>query len=881
MKGLFSLQSLFLYIYLVFLISLYISSTNAYSDPSFSSQHETSPILSSMPYTPPEVHQVIQRRSSSASSGNQTSSTGSGTSSSHSDDSDKRLLLFVFGGLCIGAITRQFMAHLALPYTVIVLLEGCVIGAISRHVQEVADYTKMSGMDGHLLLLIFLPALIFESAFALDLHIFKNVVKQCLILAMPALLMATFLTAVCAKFFLDYDWSWIESFLFGAIASATDPVAVVALLADLGASKKLGTMIEGESLLNDGTAIVIFAVFFDGVEKGHLQDTGSIVGVFFRMAIGGPAIGASLGFITVLWLGHVFNDALVEITITLCSTYLVYWVSEIWAGSSGVLAVVALGITLNNYRTRISPEVEHFLHRFWHTIAYLANTLIFFLVGVEITENAVGGIDSSDWWKLLVIYVCIIIVRAIVLSMFWPAMSRVGYKFSWQEGMIAWWGGLRGAVGLALAVVVVNSQQVDSIRYGDKVLFLTSGIVFLTLLVNATTIKPLLNVLGLNEVTFAKKLTIANAVKRIRAEQELTIRALKNDRFLSDADWNLVNENVEISHPYEEVLEEYTKQKSKLRHVFTSIKRKVSRQQGLSRVAPTLEKASSNDSLRKDVNNPLAKSVMELATMQRTSMAGGGIGGPVPSEEVEMLDIKEEARMRYLKTQKTSFWRQFEDGVLGKDSVLMLNAEIDKAMDIPHRLIEVEDIVSYCQIPRIWLKMKTWPLLHRFAKAQINDRLTLAYDMGMGFMVSVEEANTLIVHTTSDQSIADELIELSESTRKQVLLGMAELKKKYPEIAMAVKTKQAIRSVLNQGNAILKSLQESGIMEDSDIGYLMMVGLFVHFCMCQWVTYLSFLFALLGHGEKSKRNSKFAVHCHTALSRRALISNSLAQSFAG
>eukprot|EP01135_Chromosphaera_perkinsii_P011598 Nk52_evm37s2449 gene=Nk52_evmTU37s2449 len=754
------------------------------------------------------------------------SSTTTTSTFAHDGERDQRLIMYVFGGLAIGALTRQFMADFAIPYTVIVLLEGIVLGVLAKQFDEVADYTHMASVDGHLLLLIFLPALIFESAFALDLHIFKNVAKQCLFLATTAILMASLLTAVCAKFFFGYEWSWIESILFGTIVSATDPVAVVALLADLGASKKLGTLIEGESLLNDGTAIVIFAVFFDGVEKGHLQPVGDIIGIFFRMAIGGPAIGAAMGFMFVAWVGHVFNDALVEISITLCSTYLVYWVSEIWLGSSGVLAVVSLGIVLNHYRTRISAEVEHFLHRFWHMIAYLANTLIFFLVGTEISQNAIQGITGRDWGNLFIIYVCITVIRGAVLAGHWKPLLKVGYHFKWQEGIIAWWGGLRGAVGLALAVVVKNSNDVDQENYGDKVLFLTSGIVFLTLLVNATTIKPLLDVLGLNEVTFAKKLTIANAVRRIRAEQELTIRALKNDRFLSDSNWDMVHESVAITHPYEEVLDEYTKasKKSKVKKAFNSLGRKISEKVSVGEASKFLPRISLDGSLSNISSpgekngveqNPLNKSIITLHELKggRQSVAG---------DLAYISDIKLEAYHRYLKTQRTSFWRQYEDGVLGKDSVLMLNAEIDKAVDDGARTLQVEDILQYSEIPNVWIKVSSWPVLHNMIKYLINDRLSLAYDMGMGFMVSIEEANSLITHTTTDKQLCDEIIEASENTRKKVLLGMAELRRKYPEIAMAVKTKQAIRSVLNQGNAVLKGLQESGIMEDGDIGHLMM-----------------------------------------------------------
>ena len=123
----------------------------------------------------------------------------------------------------------------------------------------------LSNIDGALLLLILLPALIFESAFGLNWHIFKVEFAQILILAGPMLVVATFLTAVMMRFILGYqgEFTWDHALLFGSIISATDPVAVVALLKELGASKRLSTMIEGESLLNDGTAMVVFYVILE------------------------------------------------------------------------------------------------------------------------------------------------------------------------------------------------------------------------------------------------------------------------------------------------------------------------------------------------------------------------------------------------------------------------------------------------------------------------------------------------------------------------------------------------------------------------------------------------------------------------------------------
>ena len=138
----------------------------------------------------------------------------------------------------------------------------------------------------------------------------------------------------------------------------------------------LGHLIEGESLFNDGTAIVLFSyfqkfIFYDGFETDPNDPTTKQVNLFsvftkvLYMAFGGLFVGFMIGRGCIMWITNVFNDPLVEITITIAFTYLTFFVAEIWFEVSGVMAVVAMGMVINSYRTQISPEVEHFLHKFW------------------------------------------------------------------------------------------------------------------------------------------------------------------------------------------------------------------------------------------------------------------------------------------------------------------------------------------------------------------------------------------------------------------------------------------------------------------------------------------------------------------------------------
>ena len=184
------------------------------------------------------------------------------------------------------------MKRTPIPYTVLLMVVGLIIGALSeiKVMSFLQDYTKLASIDPHLMLFIFLPTLLFESAFVMDVHTFRKTIGQAVVLAGPGLLLCSFLTSLMARFIFPYNWSWVTSLMFGTILSATDPVAVVALLGELGepyllnyvyawndlicvegASKQLGTIIEGESLLNDGAAIVLFNVFLVEMQPGESQ----------------------------------------------------------------------------------------------------------------------------------------------------------------------------------------------------------------------------------------------------------------------------------------------------------------------------------------------------------------------------------------------------------------------------------------------------------------------------------------------------------------------------------------------------------------------------------------------------------------------------------
>ncbi|CAN8009752.1 unnamed protein product, partial [Ixodes pacificus] len=178
-----------------------------------------------------------------------------------------------------------------------------------------------------------------------------------------------------------------------------------------GTSKILTTIIDGEALLNDGSAIVIYEVLMELAMPGKSMTGKEMAWMFCRIAFGGPLLGFIMGKIAVWSLSKVFNDSVIEITITLSSAYVTYYLAENVFYVSGVLAVVALGVVISANKVSISPEVEEFVHSFWEMLSYLANTLIFIIVGVVITERSLSFIEKNDLFLILITYIGITVFR--------------------------------------------------------------------------------------------------------------------------------------------------------------------------------------------------------------------------------------------------------------------------------------------------------------------------------------------------------------------------------------------------------------------------------------------------------------------------------------
>lgn len=258
--------------------------------------------------------------------------------------------------------------------------------------------------------------------------------------------------------------------------------------------------------------------------------------------VGGALLGGVVGVFS-LWLIHrIHFDIVAEITVTLFACYGAFLLAEgTQLHVSGVLAVVALGLVMSS-SARTAVSEHHSMHHFWEMLEYFANTIIFILAGVIIYEKGVHSshVTAGDWGLLLLLYAALHVVRGLTVLVLLPALKRLGYGLAGKEACVLVYAGLRGAVGLVLALILANNPCVESVTR-DLFSFHMAGIAALTLLINGTTTKALVTYLGLAKPSSASQIMFRNAVNHITLRTQETLARLQRDEFYGDADWAVVD----------------------------------------------------------------------------------------------------------------------------------------------------------------------------------------------------------------------------------------------------------------------------------------------------------------------------------------------------
>eukprot|EP01034_Spumella_vulgaris_P023864 gene23864-30140_t len=356
---------------------------------------------------------------------------------------------------------------------------------------------------------------------------FKSALSSVLILAFPGAIFSAGFIAIAARFVLPYDWTWSLCMVLGAILCTTDAVAIVALLNKAGAPSRLSYLVVGESLLNDGTALVLYNLLFTLIRNGDSSEQSitvtQVVVYFARVIVISPLLGLAFGFGALFFVGlanrrMLEGDTTIQMAVTICCAYLSFFVGEAVLHVSGVICCVVAGLVLSNFAPPLILH-QHVIHSVWSALEWVGNTLIFILAGLIIGARGFLYFETRDILCVFVTYGVVMLSRAAMMTLCFPILSRIGNKCTVHEALFVTWGGLRGAVSMAIALSLAHSvdshQTVVSVADSNRMFVLVGGTAALTLVVNATLSSGVLGALGLTESSSsAQTLCMQQYVKR-------------------------------------------------------------------------------------------------------------------------------------------------------------------------------------------------------------------------------------------------------------------------------------------------------------------------------------------------------------------------------
>lgn len=417
------------------------------------------------------------------------------------------VILAVIGVLLLVISLAQPLAGLLrLPFSVLLAAIGMLIAAgasflLHTDLTDAFDDVARAILDfpigSTVFLYVFLPTLVFQTALTLDVRQMIPDWVPIFVLAVVAVIVATVVIGFALLPFAGQPL--LLCLLVGAIVATTDPVAVVGIFRDIGAPARLGRLVEGESLLNDAAAITLFSMFLAIFVAGETPGFGDTALSFLWTLCGGALVGHLAARAAAWLIGRLPDARSAAVSISFALAYLVFIACEQLLGVSGVIAVVVAGMTMSLLGpSRASPDGWSYLTGFWDQVAFWASSLVFVLAAI-LVPRLLASLSMFDFFLILVVAVAALLARGLILFLLLPLLSllRLSPQISIPYRVVILWGGLRGAVTLALALSVTEHDTIpDDIQ--RFVAILATGFVLFTLLIQGTTMRWVISSLGLN-----------------------------------------------------------------------------------------------------------------------------------------------------------------------------------------------------------------------------------------------------------------------------------------------------------------------------------------------------------------------------------------------
>jgi len=378
--------------------------------------------------------------------------------------------------LLIAAVVAMLSRRLHLPYSVGLVAAGIILAAL--------PFAPKFSLTKDLIFTALLPPLLFEAAFYIPWAKVRRDISVIVILASLGVVLSAWVTALGMHYLAN--WPWLSAMLFGVLIAATDPVSVIATFKEARAKGRLLVLIEAESLLNDGTAAVAFGVVV-ALASGLQLTPFDVIAMLVKTVCGGVLCGGSVALGALLLVGRT-EDHLVEITITTIAAYGSFLLADHF-GMSGVLATITAGLVMGNFTSlnAISDRGKEAVHAFWEYAAFVANSFVFLLIGMHEGHQRFDAI----WFPASIAIVLVTLGRAVSIYPCCLLFSRSSLRVTMKHQHVLLWGGLRGAVALALALGLP-----PEVPLREEIVTVSFAVVAFSVFVQGMTISPFLRRIG-------------------------------------------------------------------------------------------------------------------------------------------------------------------------------------------------------------------------------------------------------------------------------------------------------------------------------------------------------------------------------------------------
>ncbi|GJD12606.1 Sodium/hydrogen exchanger 7 [Galdieria sulphuraria] len=744
-------------------------------------------------------------------------------------------VLFPFLGLVVACFARQFLERpLGIHFSVLVLLSGCLVGVAGCfvHMAELSASLSLwvDVQPPNLLLYVLLPPIVFDSAINIDWFIFRKQIFNVFLLAFILVLAFTFCTAAIVIYILRVEWPFTAGAMFGAILSATDPIAIIALLKSSGASPSVITLLDGESLFNDGSAYTLFYAFLISLRKGYHENPGKIVLLILKESLGAIGLGLLFGYSTVFFLHHVWS-AKVEIGFSVAISYLAFYVAQGPAGVSGLICLVVTGLIIAADRlSGFSPLARDALTHFWNIISFIANAVVFFYAGFIATISIIlfwnDGLSLKDLFYIPILYLLLSLLRYCLLFLCSPILRHTVSNFSWGEIFLVGHSALRGPISLILSQIVFHEGGVLKDNRNDyivaRVVIWTSGFAILTLLINGTTIHWLTKLFYVSNA--AKKTIFERAEQRLERMMKDSLEQLKQSRWYAGTDWVFVETLLDSSispqsKKFRKVLKQLASHSSDDSISWDNYSLKSNKPKPLRSSLPGTDRTRSfaldeNSVPNEEMDEPPPEQTLLVTDGLHSQLHTVQVETDLSSEQVNR-EVMMEYRKRALQGMRHYLQKQYIRGIVFPEVYRELESGLDEALCYPYRRMDIFDKAEETEwgsslIDRFIVKRVASWLWFRWLASRI---LYGRHRLGTNFAASLWSS---ITYVRSTLSLPELIVRELRAERLKCLLYLRGIELSYPQVLGVVQTRNAAAILLTIRDHTIHELFSSGEIDGQE-----------------------------------------------------------------